>query len=149
MKTGVRRWVFRLIAAVAILGAAIVPVASSASAAVTAPAAYGAACQEFEFTLPAGNTFVLMAGAGTGVRFLVQGISISQSPVVSGYAEAWVNYPGQSSFNYYTETPLNAEYPAQISTFGAQMIFSFQTHAWIPEVIYNSCLWTAQYVTLT
>jgi hypothetical protein len=114
--------------------------ASSANAATTRTAA----CSEIgPLFFPQGDG-ALMTEAGSGLGVIVIPWLIASYPTPVGYVEAWDAFPGQS-YRSLIQSPLNTLYPVQISSFAVGLGYDFSTRQYTPELIYNTCTWTAKF----
>ena len=87
---------------------------------------------------------VLMVEPSSGLHVIAIAWTIATSPTSVGYVEAWDAFPGQH-YRSLLESPLNTNYPVQISSFAVGLGYDFSTRQETPELIYNSCTWTAKF----
>jgi hypothetical protein len=122
--------------------------AGSASAATIAPAHSAAthehACGEIGPVFFPRGYGVLMIEPSSGLHVIAIAWLIASYPTAVGYVEAWDAFPGQY-YHSLLESPLNLLYPDQISSFAVGLGYDFFTRQYTPELIYNSCVWDAQF----
>jgi hypothetical protein len=87
---------------------------------------------------------VLMVEPGSGLHVVAIAWTIATYPTAVGYVEAWDAFPGQH-YRSLLESPLNTLYPDQVSSFAVGLGYDFSTRQYTPELIYNSCTWTAKF----
>jgi len=117
--------------------------ATAADAATTSAATPAAACGEGAYFFPQGDA-LLMTQRATGLRFLVVAQVIATYPVPVGYVYSWDQFPGQA-WQSSVQSALNTSFPTQLSSFGVMLGYDFLTGRYTPELVYNSCTWTATF----
>jgi hypothetical protein len=143
LKTHANRLVLSGIALGALIAGGSAITAGSANAATTTAAHANACGERGPVPFPQGDG-ALMIEPGSGLHVIVVPWLIASYPTPVGYVDAWDGFPGQR-YRSLLQSPLNAQFPVQISSFAVGLGYDYSARQYAPELIYNPCQWTAQF----